>query len=246
MPSEPVTLINCIKSLGVRVERIGLEAGPCRATCKFLQINRRPPLASRGTASRRSTIPMDVDLGWRTVRHYSRTNRMGCRRLELSSRELALHPVEANRAACTDHLDELPLWWSPSLVCLLGPGQRQILWTPRRRAVSRRRSVRVPTLFWVSLPSQQGGLQFRNLRQSQKIRTRLGASPGEACEPFPDKPRRMHQRTYERLRAQAEEAEAILLWDAARICQPCDWVPPNEKQKHRHRGIGLITSPTPS
>ena len=56
--------------------------------------------------------------------------------------------------------------------------------------------------------SQQGGLQFRNLRQSQRIRTRLGASP-DPCEPFPDKPRRMHQRTYERLRAQAEEAEAI-------------------------------------
>ena len=26
--SEPVALIHCIKSLGVRVERIGLEAGP--------------------------------------------------------------------------------------------------------------------------------------------------------------------------------------------------------------------------
>jgi hypothetical protein len=28
VPSEPVALISCIKSLGVRVERIGLEAGP--------------------------------------------------------------------------------------------------------------------------------------------------------------------------------------------------------------------------
>src|SRR5262249_35209276 len=28
VPSEPVALIHCIKSLGVRVERIGLEAGP--------------------------------------------------------------------------------------------------------------------------------------------------------------------------------------------------------------------------
>jgi transposase len=27
VPSEPVALISCIKSLGVRVERIGLEAG---------------------------------------------------------------------------------------------------------------------------------------------------------------------------------------------------------------------------
>ena len=28
VPSEPVALIHCIKSLGMRVERIGLEAGP--------------------------------------------------------------------------------------------------------------------------------------------------------------------------------------------------------------------------
>ena len=28
VPSEPVALISCIKSLSVRVERIGLEAGP--------------------------------------------------------------------------------------------------------------------------------------------------------------------------------------------------------------------------
>ena len=37
---------------------------------------------------------------------------------------------------------------------------------------------------------------------------RLGGSPDQ-FEPFPAKPRRMHQRTYERLRAQAEEPEAI-------------------------------------
>jgi len=31
--SEPVALIHCIKSLGVRVERIGLEAARCRNGC---------------------------------------------------------------------------------------------------------------------------------------------------------------------------------------------------------------------
>jgi hypothetical protein len=56
--------------------------------------------------------------------------------------------------------------------------------------------------------SQQGGLLFRNLRRSQSIRMRLGGSP-DPFAPFPAKPRRMHQRTYRRLRAQARAAEAI-------------------------------------
>ena len=59
--------------------------------------------------------------------------------------------VEIYRTADTDHLDELPLWWSPSLVCLFGPGRRQILWTPRRRAVCRWRIVRVPMLLQAGL-----------------------------------------------------------------------------------------------
>jgi hypothetical protein len=58
--------------------------------------------------------------------------------------------------------------------------------------------------------SQQGGLQFRNLRKSQRIRLRLGGSP-DPFAPFPKKPRRMHQGTYRRLRAQARAAEAITL-----------------------------------
>ena len=37
---------------------------------------------------------------------------------------------------------------------------------------------------------------------------RLGGSP-DSFEPFPAKPRRMHQRTYLRLCAQAEAAEAL-------------------------------------
>jgi hypothetical protein len=58
--------------------------------------------------------------------------------------------------------------------------------------------------------SQQGGLRFRNLRKSQSIRMRLGGSP-DPFAPFPAKPRRMHLRTYRRLRAQARAAEAITL-----------------------------------
>ena len=58
--------------------------------------------------------------------------------------------------------------------------------------------------------SQQGGSLFRNLRKAQAIRLRLGGS-ADPFAPFPAKPRRMHLRTYRRLRAQARAAEAITL-----------------------------------
>ena len=64
--------------------------------------------------------------------------------------------------------------------------------------------------YGLAYASQQGGFRFRNLRKSQRIRRRLGGHPDPA-EPFPEKPPRMHQRTYERLRAEAEEAEVIIM-----------------------------------
>ena len=57
--------------------------------------------------------------------------------------------------------------------------------------------------------NQQGRQLFRNLNRALKIRMRLGGNP-DPCELFPEKPRRMHQRTYLRLRARAEAAEAIV------------------------------------
>jgi hypothetical protein len=53
--------------------------------------------------------------------------------------------------------------------------------------------------------SQQEKPMFRNLRKSQKIRIRLGGSP-DPFEPFPEKPRGMHRRTYLRLREEADAA----------------------------------------
>ena len=57
--------------------------------------------------------------------------------------------------------------------------------------------------------SQQEKTVFRNLRKSQKIRMRLGGSP-YPFDPFPEKPRGMHRRTYLRLREAAEAAEAFV------------------------------------
>jgi hypothetical protein len=55
--------------------------------------------------------------------------------------------------------------------------------------------------------SQHEALHHRGLGKAQKIRMRLGGSPN-MLEPFPDKPKGMHWRTYERLRSSYDVAEA--------------------------------------
>ena len=56
--------------------------------------------------------------------------------------------------------------------------------------------------------SQQESPHNRGIGQAQKMRERLGGS-ANLLEPFPEKPRGMHWRTYRRLRARAEAAEAV-------------------------------------
>ena len=62
----------------------------------------------------------------------------------------------------------------------------------------------------VSYLSRRQNAKVRACRKVFRIRKRLGGS-GLPAENFPERPRRMWRRTYDRLRKQAEEAEAKIL-----------------------------------
>jgi len=61
--------------------------------------------------------------------------------------------------------------------------------------------------YGLAYASQQETPMHRGIGQAQKIRMRLGGS-ANVCESFPEKPKRMHWRTYLSLRSRAERAEA--------------------------------------
>ena len=54
--------------------------------------------------------------------------------------------------------------------------------------------------------SQQESPRHRSLSQAQKVRLRLGGD-SDIFDEFPEKPKRMHWSTYDRLRTRAEKAE---------------------------------------
>jgi hypothetical protein len=55
--------------------------------------------------------------------------------------------------------------------------------------------------------SERKSPQARRLQKAFKMRERLGQTEGNLHLPFPERPLRMHHRTYQRIRSEAEALE---------------------------------------
>ena len=108
-------------------------------------------------------------------------------------------PVSLERSAC-NFGGERPWFICPGAEC----GRRvAVLYGPGRYFLCRH-------CYELVYESQRDNAMYRALHKAQSIRERLGGS-ANMTEPFPDKPKGMHWRTYERLWWEHHEAEMAQL-----------------------------------
>ena len=109
----------------------------------------------------------------------------------------------------TQHDEHVDVSWEP---CRFG-GQRPFFHCPTcwRRVLQLYGVHRFlcKTCQNLTYPSQREQPQDRAFRRADGIRVRLGGQPGIA-NPFPEKPKYMHWRTYERLERMADEAVDVI------------------------------------
>jgi hypothetical protein len=86
--------------------------------------------------------------------------------------------------------------------------QRPLLRAPSGHPLWRWQTFACRRCYGLSYANQQQTALHRGLEQAWKIRMRLGGS-ADLLEPFPAKPKGMHRRTFQRLRARAEAAVLI-------------------------------------
>jgi hypothetical protein len=107
--------------------------------------------------------------------------------------------VELTRTSC-NFGGERPWFICPGVVNGVVCGRRvAVLYGPGRYFLCRH-------CYDLRYESQNENEMYRALRRAQKIRKRLGGS-ANMMEPFPEKPKGMHWRTYERLCWEHHEAE---------------------------------------
>ena len=184
---------------------MGRHAGGGRATCegcKSLDIRRlhqekllRPGQAFGWSCSRdgQPTGSIDIKIGIGEITLGYRTRRHDSERKDIR--------------------ETVPIAWTP---CALG-GQRPWFICPvhaRGRYCGRRVALLYAAgdlfacrhCYGLAYASQSQSPLDRHLSQAQKVRRALGGSVS-ICDPFPDKPPRMHWLTYHRLHARAHSHE---------------------------------------
>jgi len=100
-------------------------------------------------------ILLFMDPRRRAVWRHRCAQRGRCGRVDLPGRPFAGGRVETYRTAGADHVDALSSRRPTALVCLFGSHQRTILRAAPRRAVCRRRIVRMSMLFWPTPASRK-------------------------------------------------------------------------------------------